>query len=100
VKDLDSVVFLSMVFWRCRSMLEGGGHRQREESRAMGWNTDKEAGMRECRLVVACNKADLLPSQATQGRLEVSPCSHNGCSSRSFDPRHDDTHVATIPTLL
>ena len=42
------------------------------EPEGRGWNADPQGGgMDDCRLVVAANKADLLPPQATQQRLEV-----------------------------
>ena len=58
----------------CRSMYERPATRNRRElePEGRGWNVDRrEGGMDDCRLVVAANKADLLPPQATQQRLEV-----------------------------
>jgi hypothetical protein len=73
----------------CRSMLDGSKHKHRVESRAMGWNVDKESGIQECRLVIACNKADLLPTQASQGRLEVSSlcCKSSPLNCKDISPR-------------
>ena len=58
----------------CRSMYERLASRGRRElePESRSWNVDRrEGGVDDCRLVVAANKADLLPPQATQQRLEV-----------------------------
>lgn len=65
------VCILSLIQYEpCRSMY--GGSKQDGGSQN-GYTADsRQGGMQACKLIVACNKADLLPKQASLARIQVS----------------------------